>query len=314
MSDLAVSTATSDLQERGIQLGQNGQLLILVLDMNPNQAFFAKQPEALFHWLDSALGLAHSHLMLHPNNTIAAIASHSQSCSFLYPSQNPELQENSSLRQRDGQFEGFYQVEAIIRREVSRILLQEAQPSVQVTSDSLLSGALSQALSYVNRMRHEMGVAENLVARILVMSASGDTATQYMNYMNVFFSAQKMNVIIDTCMLEKDAGLLQQGADITGGVYHRVQAKHFPALLQFLTWIFLPDTNLRGALSLPSMDRVDYRAACFCHRNLIDIGFVCSVCLSIFCKFSPICTTCHTVFKTPGPLPGMKRKAVTSSQ
>lgn len=25
---------------------------------------------------------------------------------------------------------------------------------------------------------------------------------------------------------------------------------------------------------------VDFRAACFCHRNVVDLGFVCSVCLS----------------------------------
>lgn len=31
---------------------------------------------------------------------------------------------------------------------------------------------------------------------------------------------------------------------------------------------------------LPPPVKVDYRAACFCHRELIDIGFVCSVCLS----------------------------------
>eukprot|EP00095_Tigriopus_kingsejongensis_P011578 maker-scaffold297_size217559-snap-gene-0.27 protein:Tk11578 transcript:maker-scaffold297_size217559-snap-gene-0.27-mRNA-1 annotation:"general transcription factor iih subunit 3" len=308
MSDLVVTTATSDLKEPGVLAEPQGQLLVLVLDMNPNQVFFTKQPESLFHWLDSAISLANSHLMLHPNNAIAAIASHSQSCSFLYPSQTDQ-DESDNLRQRDGQFEGFYQVEATIRKQAAHILRAETQPTAPVHAESLLSGALSMALSYIHRRRQELSVAESLTSRVLVMSASGDTATQYMNYMNVFFSAQKMGVVIDTCMLEKDAGLLQQGADITGGVYRKVDSRHFPALLQFLTWIFLPDTRLREALSLPSMDRVDYRAACFCHRNLIDIGFVCSVCLSIFCKFSPICTTCHTVFKTPGPLPGMKRKA-----
>ena len=45
--------------------------------------------------------------------------------------------------------------------------------------------------------------------------------------------------------------------------------------------------------------QVDYRAACFCHRDLIEIGFVCSVCLSIFCQFSPICSTCETAFNLP---------------
>ena len=34
--------------------------------------------------------------------------------------------------------------------------------------------------------------------------------------MNAFFTAQRLGVPIDTCVLESDSGLLQQGADITG--------------------------------------------------------------------------------------------------
>ena len=37
---------------------------------------------------------------------------------------------------------------------------------------------------------------------------------------------------------------------------------------------------MREQLILPSSVHIDYRAACFCHRRLVDIGFVCSVCLS----------------------------------
>jgi hypothetical protein len=49
-------------------------------------------------------------------------------------------------------------------------------------------------------------------------------------------------------------------------------------------------------VSIPK-SQVDFRAACFCHRQLIDIGFVCSVCLSVFCSFTPICTTCDCNFE-----------------
>lgn len=45
-------------------------------------------------------------------------------------------------------------------------------------------------------------------------------------------------------------------------------------------WVFLPEGPVRNKLVLPPAGRVDYRAACFCHRELITIGFVCSVCLS----------------------------------
>ena len=68
---------------------------------------------------------------------------------------------------------------------------------------------------------------------MLVMSASGDTTSQYMNYMNVFFSAQKMGVHVDACMVDRDSSLLQQGADITGGIYRKIDSdKHFDSLLQ----------------------------------------------------------------------------------
>lgn len=47
-----------------------------------------------------------------------------------------------------------------------------------------------------------------------------------------------------------------------------------------MQWVFLPDQEQRSQLVLPPPVHVDYRAACFCHRNLIEIGYVCSVCLS----------------------------------
>ncbi|XP_029365944.1 general transcription factor IIH subunit 3 isoform X3 [Echeneis naucrates] len=87
--------------------------------------------------------------------------------------------------------------------------------------------------------------------------------------------------------------------DITGGLYLKIPQK--VALGQYLLWVFLPDLEQRSQLVLPPPAHVDYRAACFCHRNLIEIGYVCSVCLSIFCNFSPICTTCETAFKIQLP-------------
>lgn len=96
-----------------------------------------------------------------------------------------------------------------------------------------------------------------------------------------------------------------QACDITGGLYLKIPQK--VALAQYLLvsvsaiccglqwlqfegrvsmcvfweqWVFLPDSEQRSQLVLPQPAHVDYRAACFCHRNLIEIGYVCSVCLS----------------------------------
>ncbi|KAK2071961.1 hypothetical protein P8C59_006342 [Phyllachora maydis] len=51
-----------------------------------------------------------------------------------------------------------------------------------------------------------------------------------------------------------------------------------------------------GLLVPPTADVVDFRAACFCHRRVVDTGFVCSICLSIFCDIpeGAECLTCGT--------------------
>lgn len=77
---------------------------------------------------------------------------------------------------------------------------------------------------------------------------------------------------------------------------------------------FLPGAAVRKHLNRPSQDDVDLRAACFCHRKIIDVGYVCSICLSstcscgsqvksgsqsrrpVFCAPVPVCTTCKTKF------------------
>jgi transcription initiation factor TFIIH subunit 3 len=53
-----------------------------------------------------------------------------------------------------------------------------------------------------------------------------------MTYMNVFFTAQKQNIVIDVCALDKSLSLLQQGCDVTGGQY--LNLPHLDGLLQYL--------------------------------------------------------------------------------
>lgn len=66
----------------------------------------------------------------------------------------------------------------------------------------------------------------------MVITGSGCSGSQYVNYMNVFFTAQKRNVVIDVCALDQHLSLLQQGCDITGGIYLKVP--QLSGLLQYL--------------------------------------------------------------------------------
>lgn len=272
---------------------QETSLLVVILDTNPSQRILKQDSNFLTKCLDSVIAFGNSHLMQKAQNRLAVMACHSHTSTFLYPDPGKPL----DIRQTDGQYEVFTLVEKTVKINLAKILTSETSTTI---TESLIAGALAMALCYIARMQRKKAPGVKLNCRVLVVTGSGDSASQYMNYMNVFFTAQKQNVVIDVCSLDQHLSLLQQGCDITSGLYLKVP--QVQGLLQYLLWVFLPEPPVRQKLVLPPPAKVDYRAACFCHRELIDIGYVCSVCLSIFCKFSPICTTCHAVFKIPGPL------------
>ena len=165
-----------------------------------------------------------------------------------------------------------------------------------------LVGALTKALCYVNRItttpvsvKGAQAVPPQVDPRILILSVSPDQSTSYISIMNSIFSAQKLKVTIDACQIYGgETVFLQQAAHLTGGSYLLPERRD--ALLQYLTMAFLPPPSIRKILAVPTLDRIDFRAACFCHKNIVDIGYVCSVCLSIFCKPNPVCSTCRTKF------------------
>ncbi|XP_028680490.1 general transcription factor IIH subunit 3 [Erpetoichthys calabaricus] len=285
-------------------------LLLIVVDVNPlwwgRKA--QEEPEfSLSKCIDAIMVLGNSHLVMSRNNRLAVIASHCQESHFLYPSKHWKggdfASDENGAGSRDGKFELLTVANDLIVQEVKHLIARTQVRGQQ--TDTLLAGSLAKALCYIHRVTKQLEAGQEMKSRILVIKAAEDCASQYMNFMNVIFAAQKQGVLIDACVLDADSGLLQQACDITGGLYLKIpQTK---SLGQYLLWVFLPDPDQRSQLVLPPPVHVDYRAACFCHRNLIEIGYVCSVCLSIFCNFSPICTTCETAFKIALP-PVLKAK------
>uniref|UniRef100_A0A665T367 General transcription factor IIH subunit 3 n=1 Tax=Echeneis naucrates TaxID=173247 RepID=A0A665T367_ECHNA len=268
-------------------------LLVIVVDVNPiwwgQQA--QREPEfTLSKCLDAVMVVGNSHMAMARTNKLAVIASHCQDSHFLFPSKSWRGADNGgddASSSGDGKYELLSVANNLIAEEIRNVMSKSEYKGN--STETLLAGSLAKALCSGQEMK----------SRILVIKAAEDCARQYMNFMNVIFAAQKQNILIDACVLDSDSGLLQQACDITGGLYLKIPQK--VALGQYLLWVFLPDLEQRSQLVLPPPAHVDYRAACFCHRNLIEIGYVCSVCLSIFCNFSPICTTCETAFKIQLP-------------
>ncbi|VDM29137.1 unnamed protein product [Toxocara canis] len=97
------------------------------------------------------------------------------------------------------------------------------------------------------------------------------------------------------CVLLGDSSpVLQQACDITAGTYINVEKPK--RLLQYLMYFALGGTQSRLMFTSSMATSVDYRASCHCHGTPASIGLVCSVCLSVQCKFNPICPICKLVF------------------
>ncbi|XP_071671957.1 general transcription factor IIH subunit 3 isoform X2 [Patagioenas fasciata] len=264
-------------------------LLVVVIDTNPiwwGKKALGEAEFTLSKCIDAVMVLGNSHLLMNRNNKLAVIASHTQESRFLYPGKHWAVadlfgdgggsMESNCSGSRDGKYELLTAINDAIAEEIKDLMTKTEMKGQQ--TETQLAGSLAKALCYINRMSKEVKANQEIKSRILVIKAAEDSALQYMNFMNVIFAAQKQSVLIDACVLESDSGLLQQACDITGGIYLKVL--HMPSLLQYLLWVFLPDQEQRSQLVLPPPIHVDYRAACFCHRNLIEIGYVCSVCLS----------------------------------
>lgn len=120
------------------------------------------------------------------NNQLALLACYSHGAKFLYP-----YEKSSEIRQIDGQYEKFTAVERTVRQQLQQVM-NEISVDKPLNGESLISGALTMALCYIARLEREKIAGEKLYSRILVITASNDSATQYMNYMNIFFTAHKM--------------------------------------------------------------------------------------------------------------------------
>ncbi|MCJ1331754.1 RNA polymerase II transcription factor B subunit 4 [Thelotrema lepadinum] len=213
----------------------------------------------------------------------------------------------------------FYRPFATISHALTsslQALLASTPPASLTTPTTALAGALTLALANANKLSSLISPpfssnptnatmastsasgSPSQSSRILILSASPASPSQYIPLMNTIFAAARLSIPIDVFALTPTSSpFLQQAASTTHGTFLSLQHPH--GLLQTLLQAFLPTTPSRGYLIPATQSAVDFRAACFCHRKVVDVGFVCSICLSIFCEVPEghVCLTCGTRLK-----------------
>ncbi|THU60883.1 hypothetical protein C4D60_Mb07t17420 [Musa balbisiana] len=279
-------------------------LIVVLLDANPffwaSSAAAAGDSASSHHptttlpfskLLNHVIPLLNSLLLLNQLNQVVLVATGVNSCGYIYDSGD------------GGGGSGCGSVPAICSEILRRLeefvvkdRLQGKGPDKVVATgvSSLLSGSLSLALGFSDP---ELDI--HSLGQILCLQGSPDGPEQYVAVMNAIFSAQRSMIPIDSCVMGvQHSAFLQQASYITGGVYLKPQ--QLDGLFQYLSAVFATDLQSRNFLQLPKPAGVDFRASCFCHKKTIDMGYVCSVCLSIFCKHHKKCSTCGSDF-SQGP-------------
>ncbi|KAF8904473.1 transcription factor Tfb4-domain-containing protein [Gymnopilus junonius] len=260
-----------------------GSHLSVVVDLSPAQwhraAADRDSPLAVDAFVSQLLAFLNAHIALKHENSLAVFAAFPGKSVMLYASTDPPdrptpIDPNS--------YPPFKRLDSTVTARITAQLAADIHPE----EPSALVGAITKALCCLScSSRHcesnllflpdinrlSLGHDEASDPRILVLSVSPDLATSYIPIMNSIFSAQKLKITIDACQIfGPDTVFLQQAAHLTGGSYLYLDRRD--ALLQYLIMSFLPPPPIRKVLAVPTQDRIDFRAACFCHKNIVDIG------------------------------------------
>ncbi|KAK5100927.1 RNA polymerase II transcription factor B subunit 4 [Exophiala xenobiotica] len=396
---------------------QSPSLLTIILDTNPAAWALIDSVLPISNAVANLLVFINAHLACNYTNQVAVIASHCDKAHWLYPTasvQKPRQERQHSSRDlsqdddddevptnrnkrvklnvngtsatQDGptmsetesnKYRPYRLIEEELVRNLRSLTSSTSPATIQETSSTKVAGALTLALSYINRRSQEYqesstGISASLAdqavatatdssnsssnvlqSRILIitLSPSTDLAHQYIPIMNSIFACQRLNIPIDVLQLpllpsdpkqkhpepvttttdisntptQTSTVFLQQASDATHGIFILAHLTPPPpqssastpdpppttriatnSMLTYLLTSFLSAPSTRHHLITPTRIDVDFRAACFCHRNIIPTGYVCSICLSIFCDQSlealdrEGCLTCGTELSVRG--------------
>ncbi|CAK9154616.1 unnamed protein product [Ilex paraguariensis] len=156
-------------------------LLMVLIDTNPFFWSTVKNTFTFSNFLSHVLSFLNSILLLNQLNQVVVIATGYNSCDYIYDSSlaAPNQRAESLL----GKLEEF----------VTRDEELTQQNSVEGVGSSLLSGSLSMALCYIQKVFRSGPLHPQ--PRILCLHGSPDGPGQYVAIMNSIFSAQRSTVL-----------------------------------------------------------------------------------------------------------------------
>ncbi|ODQ46058.1 hypothetical protein PICMEDRAFT_34276 [Pichia membranifaciens NRRL Y-2026] len=325
ISDRAFTeTAATTAQNIHKVIDETPSLLTVILDVHPLEwkKYMEQNENVEFRHVTSAmLVMLNSHLALNSGNEVSVYVANSfyHGAKRMFPL-NEEVDEDDKIKKvrpkiktdgpkkktpllkSRGIYGQFKAIDAKILDALDEMYKVEPERLRQIVSKDknfvkgTMTGAISTALTAINKLQKTEDKL-NMKARVMIISVSGDNTLPYVSMMNTIFAAQKMKVSLDVCKLGEKSIFLQQTSDATNGVY--IDIKHPSGLIQYMSSALFIEPLLRPIVVLPTNTSVDFRASCFVSNKVVDVGYVCSVCLCILSMVpsDERCPTCFSKFE-----------------
>ncbi|KAM0672173.1 RNA polymerase II transcription [Ordospora colligata] len=134
----------------------------------------------------------------------------------------------------------------------------------------------------VNDLGYALCLHRSKESQIVIFTLREEHKDEYLRYIKCMFAAQRFRVKINAFSLVENKTILQCCAS-TGGEYFSNEAQCLRSLLSLLG-------------TKKSLQPLEFTATCYCHGKQILLGLVCPICLSVFCKFIPVCKKCKSKF------------------
>jgi transcription initiation factor TFIIH subunit 3 len=115
--------------------------------------------------------------------------------------------------------------------------------------------------------------------RILIYNMGHENQEDYLKYLKCMFVAQKHGIRIDAFSY-RDNMFIKMCSKATNGVY--LNSTEVEGLI--------------GTLGNIKPDKDINIINCLCCNKEVNIALICPICLSLYCKFIPVCKRCKTKF------------------
>ena len=198
----------------------------------------------------------------------------------------------------------FAEVKKRIMKQLHGVFL--AKSSLNFTPHSHVISALSKSICALQKLKtNNTNKQYKMDSRIIMVHNSEMEKNIYGKLMNCIFVLDSRNIVLDVIDLyNKDPyEYLKQAALKQKGVHFNLSPADSGMFQYLCAGLLISNSERNSSCKMPYKVEIEYKGSCSCHNAQVDVGYVCSVCLGVYCgesfkkhKDAGICVFCKERF------------------